>query len=157
MGTPPPDVDELEYRYTTRDEMDSVYSEFGVQTRVDDLYSDKGSVAYLDDIIDDATEIINQYLAPRYLEEDLYRSRWVRRRCTWIACHLLSLRRGNPRQFTRIYDDTIVNLERCMRGEFNVPRLALRSVFEPTFSNLVIDYRYPSPPQSKAARRGRLW
>lgn len=154
-GTSPAGTETLPYQYTSRDEMDSVFSEIGIQLRVDDLFSTKGPTDYLVDLIDEATDEVNMSLEWKYLPEDLVTHRLVRRWASIIACHNASRRRGNPKQLTTWYNEVKEKLQDIFDGRKLLPRVPLRVDFLPTYSNLVVDNRFPSPPQKIS--QGSTW
>lgn len=148
--------------YTSRSEIESIFSIMGVNTRVDDDHTEAVDTAwgikcagasiteesYLDDIIEEATDYMNQYLLGFYKSTDLANSRWVRRRCSYIACYFLSQRRGNPAQFTTRFEEITAELGMLARGPGAngnplIPRVPLRSDNRPSHSNISIDDRFP--------------
>lgn len=147
--------------YTSRAEMEELFSRLGVDSRIDDDQSasvntpydftraedQPNEETYLDFIILNATELINQYLYLYYDPLVLTDNRWTRMVCTWIACYLLSKRRGNPELFTTEYEQYIETLKLIAKGPgVNgnplVPRAALRFDLRPSHSNIVIDDHY---------------
>jgi phage gp36-like protein len=131
--------------YTDRAETEKVYSTLGINLRLDDDEDDTVDATeetYLDEMIENATDVINQYALHFYTATELAESRWVRSRATWIACYLLSRRRGNSAQFVDEYNAIIAELELVRRGQFFIPRLKTYDDFLPCHSNLKIDRRY---------------
>jgi hypothetical protein len=149
--------------YTTRAEMEKIFSNLGINTRLDDDQSKTinspydsfdgvtplvSEELYLDAVIQDATDLFNQYLEVWYRPEDLVNSLWIRRSCTWVACHLLSLRRGNPSQFDNEYQRILEFIQQISKGPgVNgnplVPRTPLRYDLRPSHSNIVVDDHFP--------------
>jgi hypothetical protein len=130
--------------YTSIAEMESLLSFLGVQLRLDDNDDDliiSPETVYLSDAMAEATDVVNQYIGLIYDEEELAYSRWVRRRASWIACHILSRRRGNPKQFADEYMRCIADFELVRRREIWVPRRKPKHDFAPAMSNLRVDYR----------------
>lgn len=136
--------------YTSRSEIESIFTINGVDFRLDDDYNETISATeetYLDAIIIESTDIVNQYLLPLYSATDLAESRWIRRRASYIACYFLSMRRGNPRQFGDRYDEILSELEAIamgpgIPGNPIVPRVPLRKTFTPSYINPEIDDRF---------------
>ena len=133
-------VETLSYTYTTRAEMERIFGESGVSLRSDDLGSDQ--TAMLDEIIGEATEMVNYHCSLIYEEEDLNTSFLSRRWATWIACYLLSQRRGNPSVFSEKYEEVITMLSEVADFTRIIPRLATREDFTPAMSNLHIHHRF---------------
>ena len=138
-------VETLTYRYTSQPEMESIFSVDGIELRFDDDDDDALSpteLDYLDDVIDEATDEVNLYLLDRYNASDLVNNLWVRRQASYIACHRASIRRGNPDQYLRKYEEVIAQLQAVQSEELNIPRLPLAYDSRPGHSNLVVDHRY---------------
>lgn len=135
----------VQHVYTSLDEMRVVFGQLGIQVRLDDddygeLTTEAGT--FLHAIIVQATDECNSYLLQHYNPEELVESAWVRMRCTWIACHILSRRRGNASQFQDEYDRFLQDFVKIRSGRDHIPRLKKKHDFSPSLSNLVIDYRY---------------
>lgn len=134
-------VESLTYEYTTRAEMDRIFSASGVSLRIDDL-SDPDDVTIFTEIIGEATEMVNYYCSLNYEEIDLNDSFMVRRWATWIACYLLSQRRGNPAVFSDKYEEVLAMMEEVSNFTRIIPRLPTREDLTPAMSNLHIDDRF---------------
>ena len=147
--------------YTSRAEMEEIFSRLGIDSRIDDDQSEAvdspydfsrnviqpNEETYLDAIILSATELFNQYLLSYYDAQLLVDSRWIRSRCTWVACFLLSQRRGNPEQFTEQYNEILATIRQIalgpgINGNPQIPRIPTRFDFRPALSNLVVDDHY---------------
>jgi len=126
--------------YTTQREMEDVFGEDGFNNRMDDV-DPQDFTTTLDHIREDATDLINSYIQSRYDATELTTSRWIRRRTTFIACYLLSRRRGNSPQFMQEYEEARGDLEEVRDGQLIVPGIATRSDLTPVMSNLVMDSR----------------
>lgn len=131
--------------YTSQAEMESLFGFLGVQLRLDD--DDDEIVAtpeteYLTDVMVEATDIINQHIGWIYDDVELSESRWVRRRASWIACHLISKRRGNAKQFQEQFDQCMEDFREVELHRRWIPRKKPKYDFAPAMSNLRIDYRY---------------
>jgi len=139
-------VESLSYTYTSQSEMESIFSAVAVMLRSDDPNdAESDPTDILTDVVEEATDICNEYLLPRYEASILNESKWVRRRCSYIACKLLSERRGNAGQFTSRYEEIIRSFERVRKGQMQIPRQATRSNYQPKHSNIVVDDRvYPT-------------
>lgn len=128
--------------YTTEAEVTRLFSSLGVENRVDDL-TDAGDLEDLwEDITEDATSMINQYCENFYTSLDLNGSRWVRIRATYIACHILSYRRGNPSLFRDRYEQILEELEKVSIGSLLIPSLPTRSDFTPAMTNVAVNDKY---------------
>ncbi len=88
--------------YTSRVEMERVFSKEGVNFRVDD---DLDSVVSVDeelilvDAMAEGTDLVNAFALHRYEPFELMQSRIVRRMASYFACNALSMHRGNSPQF----------------------------------------------------------
>ena len=133
-------VETLTYVYTSRAEIERIFSEGGVSLRVDDLGVDEALM--LDEVIGEATDMINFYCSMNYDEIELESSYLVHRWATWMACYLLSQRRGNPSLFADKYEETIALLEEVYKHIRIIPRLATRENLTPAMSNIHIDDRF---------------
>ena len=134
-------VETLAYRYTSRAEMQRVLGASGIDLRSDDLGGSEDSTM-IDEVTGEATEMINFYAGLNYDEKDLETSFIVRRWATWIACYLLSQRRGNPSLFSDKYEETIALLEEVYKFNRIIPRLPTREDLTPAMSNVHIDDRF---------------
>ena len=131
--------------YTSQTEMESIFGELGVQLRLDDDEDNIFSTPETDrinDIITEATDICNQWLEHYYDPTELETSRWVHRRASWIACHLLARRLGNPDQFSSEHAQAIEDFKMIFKGKHFIPRLTPYTNFQPSVSNQTVDYRY---------------
>jgi len=131
--------------YTSKSEMSSIWGSLGVTLHADDDddgVNDSNEEALIDDVVLDATDEANNFLLHHYTDVVLAASKWVRRRTSWIGCHLLSRRRGNGPTFTDEFDRIIDEFTASMEERLWIPRLTPRDDFSPAMSNLDIDYRY---------------
>lgn len=135
-------VESLAFTYTSREEIVRIFGNNGVNLRGDDLRNASGEAAMMGEIIGESTEMINFYCGMNYDEIDLSDSYLVRRWATWIACHLLSQRRGNPAMFVDKYEETLRLLEEVYKFNRIIPRLPTREDLTPAMSNLHIDDRF---------------
>lgn len=126
-------------QHTTRAEMALLFGRSGVNLRVAD-YDSADDI--LDFIIDDATSTIDQYASQLYAVADLTTSTWVRIRCTWIACYLLSQRLGNPSLFYSRYEQIINELQEVRDGLLPIPLLSTTEDMVPSMSNIEHDPRF---------------
>lgn len=138
--------------YTSRAEMESCFSFYGLDLRLDDDQTDGEVVnpteeTFLDHCGYEATDLINQFLVSRYEPSAINTNRWVRRTASWMACYILSSRRGNPRQFVARYEEAILHLkdihdgQRMIFDEDGNP-VPSRSDLSPSHSNLTVDDWY---------------
>lgn len=146
----PPEVLLDAYLFTSREEMERVYSTIGVTLRADDL-SESGDKSnhtkMLWEVVNAATETVNSYTLKYYNPSALVNSPWIRRRATIIACYYLSMRRANGTQFTREFQLIIAELEKFLGpkpplipGPDGNP-VPVRTSMIPTVSSYIIDDR----------------
>ena len=135
-------METISYTYTSRADIEGVFSAVGVSLRVDDLTSTTALTAFWNDLIYEATDIINQYCEMYYAPADLATSYWVKVRTKWIGAYLLSQRRANPALFLQRYEEIIEELIQVSQGMLIIPRLPTRSELVPSLSNLIVDDRY---------------
>ena len=138
--------------YTSRPEIESCWSVLGVDTRLADDVSSGEFVnpteeGYLEDCGFEATDVVNSYVLQRYTADQMNNNRWIRRQTSWIACYLLSIRRGNPAQFVAKYQEALIFLQGVAEGtrplfDENGTPVPVRSDLAPAHSNLVVDDRY---------------
>lgn len=131
---------------SSREEVESIFSIDGIDLRIDD--QDDGVTdgtggtnndeEYLKDALIEASDEGYERLLIKYDDDVLAESLWVRRRVSYIACHLLSLRKGNPGQYVDMYNRYLAAFDKVVNGGFIV-RLVPRGNFQPTVSNLVVD------------------
>lgn len=131
----------LSYLYTTKAECLRRYGDVGLKSIVQDLGA-SDTVEFWTELTSEATDVINTYCLVFYNAADLYNSRWVRSRATWIGCYLLSQRRGNPAQFIPRYQEIMEELLMVMEGRLMIPGLATSNDFAPAMSNLQVDDRF---------------
>lgn len=133
--------------YVTQDDMEGLLSTEGVNLRLDDDGNDTVSAAELVRLTtyarNYATGRINMYCLGRYDAADLATSWVVNEWATYIACHWLSRRRGNPALFKDEYDEAISELKQIKAGQLNLEELAERNPGWPSWSNTRVDFRYP--------------
>ena len=103
--------------YSSREEVASILSTVGIDLRIDD--SDDGTVdaaeeQLLTDAIEEATDIINEAALHFYTAEELETSRWIRRRASYLAAHIIGKRRGNPSIYCEYVEEIKGELERLM-------------------------------------------
>jgi len=126
-------------RFTTRPEMEKLFSAMGVEFRLEDA-DDCDEV--LNFFIDDATQLVLQYAGQLYSSTDMNTSTWVRIRCTYIACYFLSQRLGNPSLFFSRYEQILDELQRVQQQLLPIPELATSQDMVPCMSNIEHDPRY---------------
>lgn len=134
----------LAYTYTTQCEIDRIMS---IPSREDYSEDDEDSLTTLpsevvNDAIVQATDEINVYCLRYYTESSLANNSYVRRIATWIACHLLTQRKGEQARYEGQYNKAIEWLTKVHDGAMQIPRIAQRSDLVPCHSNYVIDERF---------------
>lgn len=139
----------LTYLYTSQAEIERIFSSTAVDLRVDDITAEDTTNGNTDlsdslweEILSDATDIINQYVELYYNPIDLYSSRWVRMRATYIGAHIVSYRRGNPSLFRDRYEQILEELTMVKDGSLIIPRLPTRDDFTPAMSNVAVNDKY---------------
>jgi hypothetical protein len=126
-------------QYTSREEMEKLFSACGVELRLV-CASDKDEA--LDFFIDDATLMIRQFAGQLYGDADLNNSAWIRIRATWIACYLISQRKGAPSLFFARYEQIIQELNMVKDGLLPIPELSTSIDAVPALSNIDHDPRF---------------
>lgn len=127
--------------YTSKAEIESLLSFSGVDVRLDDL-GEADMIQTILEIAEEATDVVNEHCLGRYKSTDMVDSRWVHSAATWIACYLLSQRRGNPALFSDRYQQIITRLEDVQRRRKHIPRLGTREDLTPAVSNVRVDDRF---------------
>lgn len=134
---------------TSRAEMQKIISARGIDLRLDD--DDDGVISSgldeeasaLNEVIIEASDEAYMRLENMYKPADLADSLWVRRRVTYIALHMLSSRRGNPKLYCDEFEKYIEQFERVIWDPtFQIPRVKKSHNFEPSVSNQIVDHRY---------------
>lgn len=130
---------------TSRAEVESIFSQVGVDLRLDD--DQDGTLTPLEedrlmDAMEDAEDTFMMYAQSRYTLDAMAVSRWARRRCSWLAANRLSRRRANPPQFVVEQEETLAELELVRNGVLAIPGAPTHSNFLPAMSNMQVDYRY---------------
>lgn len=131
--------------FTTIEEISRIFSSDGVDLRLDDITNPDDNTLAVEETIDDATNLIYQYTWLIYDVTDLSNSKWVRRRATYIACYLLSIRRGNPGQYIDRYNSILEELKLILTRDLYIPGLNINTTPTPTLSNQVVDNRGVGP------------
>lgn len=143
----PPTLADPTYLYTSGTEIEQIYGRLAVDQRVND--NQAGTITQAEEealnrIIVEATETINEYVLQFYAPADLYRSHWVRRRASYLACHLLSIRQAESPQYQANYEQIIAELEAVADLKRRIPGIVCDAGHLPVLSNLVVDSRYDS-------------
>lgn len=132
--------------YCSRVDLEEIFSDLAIDVRIDDSADDTAPATSANGneeaAIREATDEVNFYLQHRYLVADLSESLIVKRWTAWIACHLLSRRRGNPGQFEDEYNRIMIRLDQIRQGKEFIPRVKPRADFRPMVANMVIDRRF---------------
>lgn len=137
--------------YSSRSEVESLISNVGINLRIDD--DDDGVISIpqeedlLDDCIAEATDTFNLYAMHYYDPEYLAGSRWVRRRVSYMAAHILGRRRGNTSIYCSEWERIMEELGKVGQGLAFIPLLPRREDFIPMVSNTVIDRNYTKKKQ----------
>lgn len=134
----------LAQTYTTQAEIERLMSKKSSELYVDDTgvgIADDPEI--WDDAINESTDMVNMYTQMWYEATVLVTNSWCRRVATWIAAHLITMRRGNPGAYSDRYYDYIAMLERVKKGELQIPGAYQRAAMIPMGTNYSIDDRYP--------------
>lgn len=100
---------------TSREEIEEVMSVEGVDNHLEDFPS-LLSHPIMDRIIRQASERCLLFLRTHYSEDSLSENVWVREQATYVACYLLSIRRGNPSLYSDLYAQAMEYLEMVRDG-----------------------------------------
>ncbi len=141
-------IESAPFLLSSRAEVESIFSTDGINLRIDDdddevtdgTAGTNNDEQYLIDSLIEGSDEGYQLLLGRYPEATLPDSLWVRRRVSYIVCHLLSLRKGNPAQYCAMYERYLQAFEEVRTGRKFIPRLAPKADFAPTMSNLVVTH-----------------
>ena len=132
---------------SSRAEVESIFSEIGIKLRIDDdldgvTDGTGGTANDTQKLIDALVEASDEGYENlwQYKPEDLALSLWVRRRVSYIACHLISIRKGNPGQYCDKYEQYLQQFKDVRRGKKQIPRLAKTRLYTATMSNVVVDH-----------------
>jgi hypothetical protein len=130
------------YALTSREEIERLFSEAGVDYRVEDLTTAQQTNMF-HSIIGYASDTVAAYTLHRYNTTDLVNIRWVRDRATFIAAWMLSRRRGNPGQYGAEYEMALADLEKVLNGKppLMIPGAPVRAADVPTVSSYRVDDR----------------
>ena len=131
----------LQTVYTSQEEIERIYSEDGVYQQLADLIDNE----FLIELIERATSKVNQYLGGLYTYENLASSVWIREKATYIACHFLSIRRGNPTLFQYQYEEALADLQDA-RDNLVFLDIAQSSGVRPLGFNVLHDNRFTITP-----------
>ena len=134
------------YNFTSRDEIEKLYSTIGVDLRLDDLGTQDAS-DYMSEIAIAATQTVASYTLTYYANDVIYNTQWVRRRATIIGAYYLSMRRANGTQFNAEYQRVMEELQQFLKyphpmipGNDGYPA-PVRSSNIPTVSAYIVDDR----------------
>ena len=129
--------------YVTQSDMEALFSTEGVELRLDDDGSGTVSAPELlrltTQALNYATARCNMFLLGRYEPADLATSWVVNEWATYIACHWLSARRGNPTLFGAQVEEVKKELAQVKAGQLNLEELGSRNPSWPTWSNTRVD------------------
>lgn len=134
------------YNFTSRQEIENLYSTVGVELRLDDMDS-LDADSHMDDIVVAATQTVASYTLRFYANEAIYNTQWVRRRATIIGAYYLSMRRANGTQFNAEYQRIMEELQMFLKyphpmipGNDGYPA-PVRTSNIPTASAYIVDDR----------------
>ena len=134
---------------SSREEVESILSADGINLRIDDdldgvTDGTSGSANDTEKLIDALVEASDEGYENlwRYTPENLCTSRWVRRRCSYIAAYILSIRKGNPSLYEDKYHQYLKEFRMVRKGLKHIPRLSPKRSYQPTMSNVIVDQWY---------------
>jgi hypothetical protein len=133
--------------FTSEEEMKELFSTDGVDLRRSDF--DESSDEYENVVtraINNATLEAYAILGKAFDDVDLANNGWVRRRATLIGCYLLSIRLGNPSQYSGQYFDALNDFQSLVDGDFFFDDLARSNSVAMVALNVSSDNRTPLAP-----------
>jgi len=145
INAPPLDfTSTLPYTFTSLTEMERVFSESGIDLRSDDFIGSEYSDLIVS-IINSATVRVKTILNKLYDDVDIYENIRVREIATYIACYLLSIRRGNDSLYLGEMLQGMDDLQDMVDGDLfiDAPRKSEISV---NILNFTTDNRNPHFP-----------
>lgn len=131
--------------YTSKPEIESIFSAAGVRWRIDDDRDNQASspeLTFLTDVVQDASQYVQMQLQRWYSDAQCAASMWVRRQASLYAAHLLSLRRGNPGQFRDAVTALQATFDKIQMGWLRVPDIVPAENLGPAMSSYVVDQRW---------------
>lgn len=135
---------------TSLSEIQEVFSTEGVDNHMEDLIN---SPEVVNTFIARATERCLLYLRTHYADEDIEPNIWAREQATYIACYLISVRRGNPSLYSDLYAQALIDLELVRDGKLNpgIPSNARAVVQTP-----ILDSRFYLPMRTNPHASTRI-
>lgn len=134
--------------YCTAANIETLLSQFGVDSRADDDLDGSADDGIVDAAIEKASADVNLYLLARYSVADVAASAWVKWVTATFAVAGLSKRRGNPcpESISEQCEQYVEELKRIQDGKQPLigdsGPVAPRYEDLPTVSNLIVDGRY---------------
>src|SRR4051812_27151220 len=128
--------------YTSRTEIERLFSTTGVDLRLDDGLDADAQTDLINEIVNWASETVQSYTLSHYDPTSLVNSAWTRRRATILGAYYLSMRRGNPPQFVNEAKRIIEELEGIQQHKLIIPDAIVRAADVPAISNYIVDDRY---------------
>lgn len=142
-----PLLDLLTTTFTSEEEMKELFSVDGVDLRRADFASTSDEYDnVLTRTINNATLEALAILGKTFDAVDLANNGWVRRRTTIIGCYLLSIRLGNPSQYTGQYFDALNDFQNLVDGNFYFEDLPRSNSLAMVALNISSDNRTPLAP-----------
>lgn len=126
-------------KFTSRDEMERLFGHMGVALRLEGANDQEATLNFFAEL---ASSQVQQYCGQFYSAADMETSEWVRHRCTWMACYLLSQRSGDASLFYGQYDQFLNDMQQVANGSLPIPGLATAEDMVPALSNIIHDPRY---------------
>jgi hypothetical protein len=124
---------------TSLAEINDVFSVDGVDNHTEDL---EDNSAFIVKIIHQASERAMLYLRSKYSADDCAENVWVREQVTYIACYLISIRRGNPSLYTDLYAQALIDLEQVRDGALDA---GIPTTARPIVQTPMMDSRFFNP------------
>lgn len=133
--------------YCTKEDIEGLLSELGLQARIDDNNSgttEDIEATRITQARNYSTAIVKSFCLQHYIDSKLADSWLVNNWSTIIAAYWISARRGNPipESLQKLYDECLKDLENVKSKKMMIPDIGYRNVDWPAWSNVSVDPRY---------------
>lgn len=136
-GTPYP------ITFTSREEIERQVSADAVNWHTDHQSDDE---LIMEEEVQRATGTVKSRLNKLFSDIHLSQSPWIRHRCTIIACHNLSIKRGNSSIYESQYFQILEEFVDLLDGELFLEELPRQAGASVVMQNIHTDNRYPFTP-----------
>jgi hypothetical protein len=106
-----------------------------------------GNAIVWNEVLEEATETTDMYTTQFYNPATHRTNKWLRRKTTVLAAHLISQRRGNNPLFNSRVDRVYEEFALIASGGFHIPNSIPRGRFAPVVRNYTIQNRMQRHPQ----------